>query len=263
MNQAYAKSRREIVSICSEGWLIMKMDNSDLAAPQNTSAKIGFSALLISALLWWAASVGSAVAETAIKLPPAIGPETPRVEPIKGDDALYHQTWFNETFLDLREDFAEAKREGKRFAVIFEQRGCIYCVKMHTEVLAKKYINDYVRENFRIVQLNMWGDRKVTDFDGKVLSEKELVRRWKVVFTPWIVFFKGDLTGLEGKWGQDLEVMRMGLGIGPGTFYDMFTWIRVKGYETDEHFQRFHIRRLEERAAIEKQKASDGASKVN
>lgn len=252
----------------------MKMDISGSATQHNAASArddaaayapvtIGFSALLIAAVLWWAAGIGSAVAETAIKLPPAIGPETPRVEPVKGDDALYHQTWFNESFLDLREDFAEAKREGKRFAVIFEQRGCVYCVKMHTEVLAKKYINDYVRENFRIVQLNLWGDRKITDFDGKVLTEKELVRRWSVVFTPWIVFFKDDLTGLEGKWGPTLEVMRMGLGIGPGTFYDMFSWIRVKGYETGEHFQRFHIRRLEERAAIVKEQVADKASKVN
>ena len=219
--------------------------------------------LPVIALMVFVVANTAMAADTSLKLPPAIGPETPRVEPLKGDDAVYHQTWFNQSFLNLREDFEEAKREGKRFAVIFEQRGCIYCVKMHTEVLAKKYINDYVRENFRIVQLNLWGDREVTDFDGTVLTEKQLVRRWSVVFTPWIVFFKDDLTGLDGKWGPDLEVMRMGLGIGPGTFYDMFTWIRVKGYETDEHFQRFHIRRLNERAAIAKRQAAEKSTKTN
>ena len=64
------------------------------------------------------------------------------------------------------EDFNEAKAHGKRFAVIFEQRGCPYCMKMHTEVLSQRYINDYVRQNFDIVQLNLWGAREVTDFDG-------------------------------------------------------------------------------------------------
>ena len=77
-------------------------------------------------------------AEEGPGLPPAIGPEKPLVKPIKGDDGLFHQTWFKESFLDLREDFEEARAEGKRFAVVFEQRGCIYCIKMHTEVLAKK-----------------------------------------------------------------------------------------------------------------------------
>jgi thioredoxin-related protein len=229
---------------------------------RHARAIIGFSALLIAALIWLAAGYSPAGAETSIKLPPAIGPEQPMVEPVKSDD-LYHQTWFNESFLDLREDFEEARREGKRFAVIFEQLGCVYCIKMHKEVLAKKYINDYVRENYRIVQLNLWGDREVTDFDGTVLTEKELVRRWGVVFTPWIVFFKDDLTGLDGQWGPKLEVMRMGLGIGPGTFYDMFTWIRIKGYEGDEHFQRFHIGRITERAAIAKKQASDKPEKIN
>jgi thioredoxin-related protein len=226
-------------------------------------AMIGISVLLIAALIWLAAGSNPAGAETSIKLPPAIGPEQPMVEPEKGGDGLYHQTWFNQSFLNLREDFEDAKHEGKRFAVIFEQLGCIYCIKMHKEVLAKKYINDYVRENYRIVQLNLWGDREVTDFDGTVLTEKELVRRWSVVFTPWIVFFKDDLTGLDGKWGPELEVMRMGLGIGPGTFYDMFSWIRIKGYQGDEHFQRFHIRRINERAAITKKQASNKSGKMN
>jgi thioredoxin-related protein len=216
-------------------------------------------ALLFSAVAGDAARAAGDVPE----LPPAIGPETPMVKPVKGDDGLYHQTWFNESFLNMREDFEEARAQGKRLAVIFEQRGCGYCIKMHKEVLAKKYVNDYVRENFRIVQLNLWGDREVTDFDGTVMKEKELAQRWNVVFTPWIIFFKDDLTGLEGKWGPPLEVQRMGLGMGAGTFYDMFAWIRVKGYESGEHFQRFHIRRINERDAIAKAKAGDKGQKVN
>lgn len=217
--------------------------------------------LAAAALVATVAFRAALAAENA--LPPAIGPESPRVEPVKGDDGLYHQTWFNNSFLDLREDFEEAKAEGKRFAVIFEQRGCSYCIKMHKDVLARKYINDYVRENYRIVQLNLWGDREVTDFDGAVMSEKELARRWAVVFTPWIVFFKDDISSADAKWGQPLEAMRMGLGIGPGTFYDMFTWVRIKGYETDEHFQRFHIRRLEEREEIAKGKPGGEKQTVN
>lgn len=218
---------------------------------------------LAVALFCIAAGPNVVLAESSIKLPPAIGPEEPKVKPHKGDDKLYHQTWFNKSFLDLREDFEEAKSEGKRFAIIFEQAGCTYCVKMHNEVLAKKYINDYVRENFRILQINIWGDRNVTDFDGTVLTEKELVRRWGVIFTPWIMFFKDDLTGLEGKPGSALQVMSMGIGIGPGTFYDVFTWVRIKGYETGEHFQRFHIRRLNERQAILKNQTSGQGVKTN
>lgn len=197
------------------------------------------------------ALAGALLSASGAELPPPVGPSEPAVEPIKGEDGIYHQAWFNNaSFLDLREDFEEARAAGKRFAIIFEQRGCIYCVKMHTEVLAKRYINDYVRENFAILQFDMWGAREVTDFDGTKLQEKQLAERWGVMFTPTIIFFKDDLSGLEGQWGQPLEVARMNLGIGAGTFYDMFVWVRHKIYEQDRNFQRFHLTRYHEREAL-------------
>ncbi|MCH9809144.1 MAG: thioredoxin family protein [Alphaproteobacteria bacterium] len=203
-----------------------------------------------------AMSLGFSIpANGAQDLPPAMGASKPLVVPKKGDDGIYHQSWFLESFLDLREDFEAAKADGKRFAVVFEQRGCSYCVKMHTDVLAKRYINNYVRENFAVVQLNMWGDREVTDFDGKVLSEKKLAERWGVMFTPTVVFMKDDIAGVEAKWGQPLEVTRMSLGVGAGTFYDLFVWVRHKLYEKDRNFQRFHIMRYDERRAMAEKQA--------
>jgi hypothetical protein len=183
-------------------------------------------------------------------LPPVHGPIEPRAEPLKGEDGLHHQPWFVQSFLDLKEDHAEATAKGRRFAVIFEQRGCIYCTKMHTEVLSQRYINDYVRENFSIVQLNLWGSREVTDFDGTRLVEKKLAERWGVLFTPTVVFFKEDVSGQSAKWGPPLEVARLPLGFGPATFIDLFGWIRGKVYETDPNFQRFHIARMGERDAL-------------
>ena len=194
------------------------------------------------------AGVGRA-AEPA--LPPPIGPETPRVEPLKEPDGLYHQSWFQLSFLNLRDDFAEAKAAGKRFAVIFEQRGCPYCTKLHTEILAQRYINDYLRKNFAVLQLDLWGAREVTDFDGTVLSERALAERWGVIFTPTIVFLKDDLAGLEGKWGRELEAIeRLPLSYGPNTFYDLLVWVRHKLYARDRNFQRFHISRTAEREAL-------------
>lgn len=206
--------------------------------------------LAIAAALLIAGMAGSAAADPS-SLPPPIGPEKPLVAPLKEDNGLYYQQWFALSFLDLREDFAEATADGKRFAVIFEQRGCPYCIKLHTEVLAQKYINDYVRENFRIVQLDLWGSREVIDFDGKSFTEKALAERWGVIFTPTIVFFKDDLTGLEGKWGRPLEAIeRLPLSFGPLTFYDLFVWVRHKIYLKDKNFQRFHISRIGEREAL-------------
>lgn len=184
-------------------------------------------------------------------LPPPTGAEAPRVEPIKGADGIYHQSWYLQSFLNLKDDYAEAEAGGKRFAVVFEQRGCIYCTKMHTEVLAQKYINDYVRENFTILQIDMWGSREVVDFDGTKMPEKKLAERWGVMFTPTIVYFKDGMKDIT-QWGQPLEVTRMSLGFGPDTFYDLFVWVRAKVYDEDRNFQRFHVQRHGEREALGK-----------
>lgn len=191
-------------------------------------------------------------------LPPAIGAIEPRVMPKKGEDALYHQDWFVDSFMDLKEDYATAKAAGKRLVVIFEQRGCIYCVKMQTKTLSRKYINDYVRKNFDVLQINLWGDKEVTDFDGTKTTEKKLAARWGVIFTPTTIFFKDDLTGLDGKSGRDLEVVRFNQ-VGPGTFYDMFVWVKHRIYKKDPNFQRFHIERINQRRAIAGEKlGTDG-----
>jgi thioredoxin-related protein len=211
-----------------------------------SSRHIGIVAALVSFALFAAAVAGAA---DPPRLPPADGPTEPRVAPRLGEDGIYHQAWALNSFLDLREDFGEASAKGKRLAVIFEQRGCIYCTKMHTEVLSLKYINDYVRENFEIVQLDLWGAREVVDFDGTRLSEKKLAERWGVMFTPTVVFLRDTLPADRKIWGQPLEVVRMSLGFGPPTFYDLFVWVRAKIYEQDTNFQRFHIARMGERTS--------------
>ena len=213
-------------------------------------------ALALALLLTLAGADVARAADPA--LPPPTGPETPRVEPLKEENGLYRAPWFVETFLDLREDFAEAKASGRRFAVIFEQRGCPYCTKLHTEILPQKYINDYVRQNFLVLQLDLWGAREVTDFDGAKMSEKDLAERWGVIFTPTIVLYKDDLTSLDGKWGRELEAIeRLPLSYGRDTFYDLFVWVRHKLYERDKSFQRFHIARIAEREALKAGRKAD------
>ena len=100
------------------------------------------------------------------------------------DDGLHIQPFFLISLLDLRDDLREAHESGKRFAVVWEQRGCPYCRDMHEVNFAMPPIADYVRDNFVMVQLNLHGSRDVTDFDGQVLPEKDLARKWGVVFTP-------------------------------------------------------------------------------
>jgi thioredoxin-related protein len=97
--------------------------------------------------------------------------------------------WFAETFLDFREDVADATRENKRLLVYFGQDGCPYCKLLMQTTFAETRIVDKVRRQFVPIALNLWGDREVTWVDGRKMSEKELARRLGVQFTPTLLFF--------------------------------------------------------------------------
>jgi thioredoxin-related protein len=164
-----------------------------------------------------------------------------------GEDGLHKEPWFALTFKDVRDDITTAKAQGKRLVYIFEQRGCIYCAKMHEDILSRPDIRDYVRDNFMVVQINLFGDEEVTDLDGAALTEKRAARRWGVVFTPTMLFMPEDAP--EGGTAGEAAVATMPGAFGRITFRNMFQWVREKGYETDEHFQTWHARRLTEMRA--------------
>jgi thioredoxin-related protein len=121
---------------------------------------------------------------------------------------------------------------------MFEQRGCPYCRETHEVNLADPEINDYVRENFSVIQLNLWGSRAVTDFDGQQMEERAFARKLGVIYTPTIVFLPETDAGREGKSTRDLEVMRMPGYFKPFHFVSMFEYVRQRAYET-EHFQKW------------------------
>jgi len=161
----------------------------------------------------------------------------PAVEP--DDGGLYHQPWFQNSFLDLREDMSDAKAQGKQLVIIWEQRGCPYCREMHLVNFRIPEVVDYIKANFNVLQLNLWGDREVTDLDGKVLSEKELARKYRVQFTPTIQFFPADIPAGQKKPGQDVEVWRL-LGYWkPFHFLNSFRYVRDKSYIDQPNFQRW------------------------
>ena len=96
--------------------------------------------------------------------------------------------WFTETLLDLREDVADAAKEGKRMMVYFGQDGCPYCKRLMEVNFADPAIVAKTRRHFVALALNIWGDREVTWTDGRTMSEKRLAAALKVQFTPTLLF---------------------------------------------------------------------------
>jgi len=96
--------------------------------------------------------------------------------------------WFANSFLDIREDIAEAQGTGRRVLLYFYQDGCPYCRKLLDTNLALADTERRMRENFAVIAINMWGDREVTDLNGAQTTEKEFARALRVMFTPTLLF---------------------------------------------------------------------------
>ncbi len=175
----------------------------------------------------WLTSMSSFADE--IRLPAAV----------LNDDGVYTQPWFLNSFLDLREDMADSADEGKQLAILWEQRGCPYCKETHMVNLRIPEVVDYIKANFNVVQLNLWGDREVTDVDGEVTTEKKLARKYRVQFTPTLQFFPKTLAEDNAKPGHEIEVWRL-LGYWkPFHFMNSFVYVHSGGYADEPNFQRW------------------------
>jgi thioredoxin-related protein len=103
--------------------------------------------------------------------------------------------WFKESFLDLREDVAEAAKSGRRLMLYFYQDGCPYCAKLLRDNFGQKAIADKTRRHFDVIAINLWGDREMTDLAGNAMAEKAFARSLRVQFTPTLLMFdeKGEV----------------------------------------------------------------------
>ena len=90
----------------------------------------------------------------------------------------------------------------------------------------------YIKANFEVLQLNIIGSRKVTDFDGAEMSEKELAAKYGVRFTPTFQFFAERAAPLKGLAPAKREVARAPGYLRPDDFLAMFRFVREKAYET-------------------------------
>ena len=151
-------------------------------------------------------------------------------QPSLTDDGLYIQPWFLESFLHLTEDLDAATKAGKRFAIMWELRGCPSCKETHLVNFSDPEIASFVRERFEILQLNIIGAREVTDFDGEKLSEKGLAQKYGVRFTPTFQFFPEAMDAVR-KSPRDRQVARAQGYLPRPQFKAMFQFVAERAYE--------------------------------
>ncbi len=164
-----------------------------------------------------------------------------------GDDGLHKPDWLRDTFKDLGEDAADAAAEGKRLLLLIEQRGCIYCKKMHEETFPDPRVDALLRDTYFPIQINLHSDTELIDTDGEVLTEKAATQRWGMLFTPTMIFLPAEIDPSKSAIEQAVAVMPGAFG--PGTTLDMMVWVKEERYldQSVEDFQRYHGRRIQER----------------
>lgn len=156
-----------------------------------------------------------------------------------GEDGLHLQPFFTETFLDMGEDLAEATAAGKDLLILIEQRGCPYCREMHEVNFARQEIVDVIEENYLVIQLNMWGSRDVTDFDGEMMEERDLVSRWGASFTPTTLFFTMEDPESPPATMRDALAFMMPGYFKPFHNLSALEYVATDGYLEQPNFQRW------------------------
>jgi len=139
-----------------------------------------------------------------------------------GETGMEIQPWFHESTHDLRQDLANAQAAEKKLALVWEQAGCYYCKQMHEVTFSYPEIVDYVKENFYVIQMDMRGERQMTDFDGKKIVEKDLARRYRIVTTPSTVFYDA----------KAVEAYRMPGLADPPLFLALYHYVGSGGYRS-------------------------------
>ena len=56
---------------------------------------------------------------------------------------------------------------------MFEMDECPFCHRMKTTVLNRSDIQDYYKENFRVISVDIEGDLELTNFSGETTTQKD------------------------------------------------------------------------------------------
>jgi len=114
----------------------------------------------------------------------------------ESDERDPREFFFIQTFGDLPEELALARQQGKQgMLLFFEAEACPYCQHMLRKVFSQKDVQDWYRERFASIAVDIHGDVELTDFDGITLPSKVFSDHRKVFLTPVVSFI--DLEGQE------------------------------------------------------------------
>jgi len=139
---------------------------------------------------------------------------------LKGGVAYTLPEWFKPSFLDFRQDVAEARQRGRHVMIFLHLDDCPYCARLLKENFVSGDNHDFMREHFDVIAVNVRGSLEARWIDGATYTEKGLAGHLKIRGTPTIVFLGQDgKKVLQINGYRDPRALRAALDHVQGTRY--------------------------------------------
>ncbi len=107
-----------------------------------------------------------------------------------------YQYFFEQSLGDLTEELEIARDEGKKgLFLFFEMDECPFCHRMKETVLNQPEVQEYFRQHFHSLAIDIEGDIDIVAFDGSDMTQKAFASKNRVRATPLLAFF--DLDGKQ------------------------------------------------------------------
>lgn len=126
--------------------------------------------------------------------------------------------WFKSSFLDFRQDVAEARKQGRHVMVFLHLENCPFCARLLEENFVSGDNHDIMRKHFDVIAVDARGSLDVTWTDGVAYTERTLTRHLGVRGTPTLIFL-----GEDGR-----QVARLNGYQDPGTLRSTLEFVRRK-----------------------------------
>jgi thioredoxin-related protein len=128
--------------------------------------------------------------------------------------------FFSPNLGDLRAEAADARAAGKRAVFVMYMRDdCPYCERMKRDVLSLEKVQDYYREHFAVLAVDVKGAVPIVDLAGAATTEKAFAAAQKITLTPTIVFYDFDgrpLARHRGEIRDPAELLLLGRFVASG-----------------------------------------------
>ncbi len=147
---------------------------------------------------------------------------TPQQGKIIGGTEIVYPEWFKDSFLDFREDAAEAAESGKHLLLFFHIAGCPYCKKMLEDNFITGENAKTVQANFDVIDIDLKGSKEIAFNKKMTVTESDLGKALEVHYTPTILFMNAN----------NEVVARLNGYRSPREFKHVLNFVKDKAYQS-------------------------------